>query len=160
MVPRMSEPWDGALISVSRIQAWRCAPWPRRLIGIGLGSSVALAFGLRATPFRSPLQFNTCEGSAADFDGDGCVNIADLFILISNLGPCPGATCVWDVNGDGVIDVADLWQVILNHGPCEGCPEDVDGDGVVDTHDVLAVLTHFGPCPSPPPVPRLSAAAH
>ncbi len=91
--------------------------------------------------------FGACEGCQADCDGDGFVNVVDLLDLIGNWGPCPGVPCVWDVNDNGVVDQSDLEQVLDNFGPCDGCPEDVNGDGVVDFEDALAVATHFGPCP-------------
>jgi len=90
----------------------------------------------------------SCDNSPADFNGDGCVTVVDLRTMLSNFGPCPDGECPWDVNGDGTVDFTDLWQVFDNLGsPGDGSAEDVNGDGVVNIFDVLAVFTHFGPCP-------------
>ncbi|MCS7208090.1 MAG: hypothetical protein NZ874_00785 [Fimbriimonadales bacterium] len=50
-----------------------------------------------------------------DVNGDGCVNDADLLIVLLNFGG-PGRG---DVNGDGVVNDADLLIVLLNFG--SGC---------------------------------------
>jgi Dockerin type I domain len=43
---------------------------------------------------------------AADLNGDGTVNAADLAILLGAWGPCAG--CDADLNGDGTVDAPDL----------------------------------------------------
>ncbi len=68
-------------------------------------------------------------------------------VRVPSPASCPDGRCPWDVNGDGVVEWADLFQVLTNLGPCDGCPEDVNDDGVVDGQDVVAVVTHFGECP-------------
>jgi len=51
---------------------------------------------------------------AADIDGDGRVNGADLGELLANWGPCPQTgPCVADLNDDGVVDGADM-GILLN----------------------------------------------
>jgi hypothetical protein len=53
---------------------------------------------------------NPCGG---DVDGNGTVDVADVFYLINVLfagAPAPG--CDGDVNGDGVLDVADVFYLI------------------------------------------------
>lgn len=55
--------------------------------------------------------------------------------------------CPADVNGDGWVDIDDLFAVLGGWGPCDGCPEDVNYDGVVDIDDVFEILAAWGPCP-------------
>ncbi|MFO0873626.1 MAG: hypothetical protein U0575_06595 [Phycisphaerales bacterium] len=47
---------------------------------------------------------------------DGMVNGADLGILLSSWGPCPG--CAADINGDGVVDGSDLGLLLAAWGAC------------------------------------------
>lgn len=48
-------------------------------------------------------------GLAADFNGDGTVDLLDLDILGTNFGAGPGATMAQgDANGDGNVDLLDL----------------------------------------------------
>ena len=60
--------------------------------------------------------------AAADLNGDGIVNTADLLIVINHWGPCPAApaACPGDAspppNGDGVVNAGDLLMVINNWG--------------------------------------------
>jgi outer membrane protein assembly factor BamB len=50
-----------------------------------------------------------------------------------------------DVNGDGCVDDADLLMVLFAFGQTgSGLSEDVNGDGVVDDADLLIVLFNFG----------------
>ncbi|UCD74336.1 MAG: S46 family peptidase [Phycisphaerales bacterium] len=48
-----------------------------------------------------------------------------------------------DVNGDGVVDIDDIFAVLAAWGPCDDCPEDVNGDGVVDIDDLFEVLANW-----------------
>jgi hypothetical protein len=57
-----------------------------------------------------------CEGSAADLNGDGVVDAADLAALLNAWGPCSGAACPADLNGDGVVDAADLASLLNQWG--------------------------------------------
>ncbi len=52
----------------------------------------------------------------ADLDGNWWVNTADLSILISQWGECPG--CVADLNGNGWVNTSDLSIFILQWGEC------------------------------------------
>jgi hypothetical protein len=97
--------------------------------------------------FQLIASFGPCDDCPADFDDDGFVNAVDLFALIGHFGPCPGTPCVWDVTSDNVVNQADLQQVLDNMGMCGDCPEDVNGDGVVNGQDAAAVAQHFGACP-------------
>jgi hypothetical protein len=67
-------------------------------------------------------ELDGCSGAAppsipGDLNGDGIVNTADLLLLLSNWGPCPGeGRCSGDFNGDGVVNVADLLVLLNNWG--------------------------------------------
>ncbi len=50
--------------------------------------------------------FEEGGGPAADFNGDGLVNGADVGLLLAAWGPCAG--CPEDLNDDGVVTGADL----------------------------------------------------
>jgi hypothetical protein len=52
----------------------------------------------------------TVQPITSDVTGDGAVNGADLALLLSQWGVCPG--CDSDLNGDGVVDGADLALVL------------------------------------------------
>jgi hypothetical protein len=50
-----------------------------------------------------------------DANGDGTIDVADVFYLINALfagGPQPPSTCVGDANNDGKVDVADVFYLI------------------------------------------------
>lgn len=50
-----------------------------------------------------------------------------------------------DVNGDGCVNDADLLMVLFAFGnACDGCPEDLNQNGLVDDGDLLIVLFNFG----------------
>jgi hypothetical protein len=49
-------------------------------------------------------------------NGDGCVDDADLLIVLFNFGSAGGQG---DVNGDNIVDDADLLIVLFNFGA--GC---------------------------------------
>jgi WD40 repeat protein len=49
-----------------------------------------------------------------------------------------------DVNGDGCVDDADLFAVLSGFGQSGGGLADLNGDDVVDDADLLEVLFHFG----------------
>ena len=56
--------------------------------------------------------FSIEQGSSADVNGDGTVDVSDLTQVIIDWGACMNA-CAADVNGDGAVDVVDLIAVIL-----------------------------------------------
>ncbi|UCD76889.1 MAG: right-handed parallel beta-helix repeat-containing protein [Phycisphaerales bacterium] len=58
-----------------------------------------------------------------------------------------GESCPADLNGDGIVDIDDLFQVLSAWGSCDECPEDINEDGTVDIDDIFAVLASWGPCP-------------
>jgi hypothetical protein len=49
-----------------------------------------------------------------------------------------------DTNGDGCVDDADLLLVLFNFGATGANPADVNGSGIVDDADLLDVLFNFG----------------
>jgi hypothetical protein len=59
---------------------------------------------------------NTVAECAADFDGNGEVNVLDLLDLIAAWG-ATGDT-PQDLNGDSVVTVLDLLVLIGAWGPC------------------------------------------
>jgi hypothetical protein len=74
-------------------------------------------------PFDSfPFSFVALEGThyvsvqQGDVNGDGCVDDADLLIVLFNFGNTGGQG---DVNGDNIVDDADLLIVLFNFGA--GC---------------------------------------
>ncbi|MDA0802976.1 MAG: hypothetical protein O2819_04375 [Planctomycetota bacterium] len=58
--------------------------------------------------------------------------------------------CAADINGDGLINGADLAYVLGDWGACSGgagtCPGDIDGDGTVAGPDLALMLAAWGPC--------------
>ena len=54
-----------------------------------------------------------------DLNGDGCVDQADLGILLADWG-CIGQECAGDCDDDGDTDQADLGLLLAHWG--EGCP--------------------------------------
>ncbi len=57
---------------------------------------------------------------AADLDGDGQIDLADLSTLLENFGVTSGATAEQgDIDGDGDVDLADLSALLTGFGqPC------------------------------------------
>jgi hypothetical protein len=55
-------------------------------------------------------------GPEGDVNGDGCVDDADLLIVLFNFGNAGGQG---DVNNDNIVDDADLLIVLFNFGA--GC---------------------------------------
>jgi len=82
----------------------------------------------RALLADGPDVYRTAEGSglvifelsvSGDLNGDGCVDQADLGILLADWG-CTGGDCPGDGDGDGDTDQADLGILLAHWG--EGCP--------------------------------------
>ncbi|UCD75008.1 MAG: hypothetical protein JSV91_14620 [Phycisphaerales bacterium] len=55
---------------------------------------------------------------------------------------CPG-----DLDGNGKVNIDDLFLVLGKWGLCDGCPEDFNFDGKVNIDDLFFILNHWGPCP-------------
>ena len=50
-----------------------------------------------------------------DVNGDGVVDIDDLFDVLSHWGEGPGQ---YDVNDDGTVDIDDIFAILAAWGPC------------------------------------------
>jgi len=59
------------------------------------------------------------ERPPGDLNGDGCVDQADLGILLADWG-CTGGNCPGDCDGDGDTDQGDLGILLAHWG--DGCP--------------------------------------
>jgi hypothetical protein len=55
---------------------------------------------------------------AADLDGNGAVDGADLGTMLGAWGPCAGS-CIADLNGDGEVGGNDLGSLLAGWGPCQ-----------------------------------------
>ena len=67
----------------------------------------------------TPTAFTILGGAiVGDLNGDGCVDLADLGILLADFG-CTGGSCVGDLDGDGDTDLADLGILLAAFG--NGC---------------------------------------
>ncbi len=64
-----------------------------------------------------------------------------VVLKVLDIVPCPA-----DLNGDGKIDGADLGLLLSAWGPCPGCIEDIDTDGDVDGGDLGLLLSAWGEC--------------
>lgn len=53
--------------------------------------------------------------------------------------PIPG-----DLDGNGVVNVFDLFALLSAWGGCSGCPEDINSDGHVDVFDLFIMLENWG----------------
>jgi hypothetical protein len=56
------------------------------------------------------------------------------------------ASCTGDIDGNGDVDLADIYAVLEAWGPNPGHPADVDGNGSVEVADFLILLAAWGPC--------------
>ena len=77
-------------------------------------------------------------------DSVGRTNVISKTIQVFNVTEHP-----WDVNGDGKVDMIDLWLVSKAYGSLPGSPRwdprcDVNGDGKVDMIDLWLVSKHYG----------------
>ena len=93
--------------SVSITETWICSNQPNQIYGDytdGGGNTIE---------DECPVDFD-CD--AADFTGDGIVNINDLLTLIANWNT---SSPLGDINEDGIVNVHDLLLLIAAWGPCE-----------------------------------------
>jgi hypothetical protein len=67
---------------------------------------------------RAEELFGAVPACAADLNGNGTVDGADLGIMLGAWGPCGGA-CVADLNGDGEVGGSDLGSLLAGWGPCQ-----------------------------------------
>jgi len=80
-----------------------------------LNASSRTSSSLRYTNFTD-VRVIAQVGPEGDVNGDGCVDDADLLIVLFNFGNAGGQG---DVNGDNIVDDADLLIVLFNFGA--GC---------------------------------------
>ncbi len=54
------------------------------------------------------------EDGFGDFNDDGLLNVADLMVLLENIG-CSGSECIGDLNDDGTVDIMDvlIWLALF-----------------------------------------------
>src|SRR5262249_49510590 len=74
---------------------------------------VSVTLGLATTP---PVSTSVVVRPRGDANGDGRLDVGDVFFLIDSLfsgGPAPNA-CGADANGDGRLDVEDVF-LLVNH---------------------------------------------
>lgn len=60
---------------------------------------------------------------------------------------CVSSACAADLDGSGAVDFADLVVLLSQWGACPGCSADIDGSWWVDFVDVTLLLSTWGPCP-------------
>jgi hypothetical protein len=73
-----------------------------------------------------------------------------MAMRVAALNVGPTTCCYADVDGNGWVNIDDLFAVILTWGPCQGCATDIHrmlGNGVVNIDDLLAVVNAWGQCP-------------
>ena len=61
----------------------------------------------------------TCTQTAADFDGDGDVDITDFLTLLASWGPCAvpcPPSCVADIDDDCQVGISDLLELLATWG--------------------------------------------
>jgi hypothetical protein len=109
---------------------------------VNFGSDVASYDGAQWSATAPPVSDASISTMSRDPDGAawmlGTTEDGDALALMRH---CDG---VADLNGDGVVDIDDLFAVLAAWGPCDGCPEDINNDGVVNIDDVFEVLTNWG----------------
>jgi len=86
-----------------------------RKIEIASGNSIVLFNGSAAHSFRWIDLYTPPAPCAADVDGNGQVNGADLAAVLAAWGTANAAA---DVNGSGTVDAADLAVVLAAWGSC------------------------------------------
>jgi hypothetical protein len=68
---------------------------------------------LQAGSFGSEVDAN---GSPADFNGDGLINVHDLLILLGDYGCVAPPDCIGDLNGDGEVNFEDILEFLSAFG--------------------------------------------
>lgn len=83
------------------------------------------------------------QPAPGDYDGNGRVDTADLFLFESTLGSTERLLA--DGDGDGVVDIGDfyVWREAVPDEPVDGVG-DYDGNGRVDANDMRLLIDTFG----------------
>lgn len=77
-------------------------------------------------------------GWTTDYLPGGGIEGANLLVAKVMGGP---TTTPGDLNGDGAVDVFDLFELLGAWGNCTGdCPADLNSDGVIDVFDLFILL--------------------
>ncbi|UCD74201.1 MAG: hypothetical protein JSV91_10470, partial [Phycisphaerales bacterium] len=105
------------------------------------GPDPLLVSSRNASKSRLHAMRNT-DGDAFLAWGDGLWEMSDIYAQNVTLDGTLGAL-YGDVNGDGVVDIDDVFAVLAAWGSCDDCPEDLNGDGVVDIDDLFEVLANW-----------------
>lgn len=81
-----------------------------------------------------------------DANGDGVIDIEDLFALLAAWGPVTPGAEIMDMNGDGVIDTEDLFALLAALGAGRPKPSvlNIDEDGEIDEDALLDWLDQRG----------------
>jgi len=85
----------------------------RLVIGDGSDSALDSVVLLEAGSFTSEIDAN---GSAADFNGDGVINIHDILILLGDYGCVAPPECIGDLNEDGEVNFEDILAFLALFG--------------------------------------------
>lgn len=101
-----------------------------------------------AAPFTQLLEAGGISGRG-HIVGTGLLDGGEQHaFLLRSLDPCPA-----DLDGDGCVEIQDLLMLLgVPWGSCPApcppsCPGDINGDCVVDVQDLLALLAGWGLCP-------------
>ena len=95
-------------------------------------------FGWLETP---EIQWSAAASYNTDDSSWLCGGPDQAFALYTDPTPCTE-----DVNGDGKVNIDDLFQILGAWGTCNDCPEDVNNDGKVNIDDLFQILGAWGPC--------------
>ncbi len=101
--------------------------------GSGLGTAYVIV-GLSGVDCNENGTSDACEifnGTSEDLNGNSIPDECE---------------CAADLNGDGGVEMADLQMLIDQWRTNPGAPPDFDGDGVVAVPDLLTLLAAWGPC--------------
>ncbi len=118
-------PIEGALVCISH----------DRRYGRGLtdGNGVAI-FELKA-PISMTTSIIEEEASLVATAHDYIPYETTISIILELLG---------DINGDGTVNIIDLFLLLMSWGKNPGDPADLDGNGVVNLRDLLILLANLG----------------
>lgn len=82
-------------------------------------------------------------GGASDLDGSGLVDDNDLDFMLANWGSTFGQRILGDVTGDAAVDSLDITMALSDVGS-KRTRSDVNGDGAVDSLDIDLIRVRYG----------------